>query len=75
MDLGKIGMTTEGEYDPDKTYQNLDVVSFQGSSYTSRIKNNKQPLNDSDAWQISALKGEKGDSANLEYNTDFFDNI
>lgn len=71
MDLGKIGMTTKGDYDSDKVYENLDVVSFNGSSFTSRIKNNREPLSNKDAWQLTAEKGEKGEAVDLIYNNDF----
>lgn len=59
-DLGKISQTTEGAYDNTKIYERLDTVSYQGSSYLSRINNNSQPLSNESAWQVSALKGEQG---------------
>lgn len=59
-DLGKITTTLEGQYDPSITYGRLDLVTFEGSSYISKINNNNLPVTDSSAWQISALKGDEG---------------
>lgn len=59
-DLGKIGMTTEGAYNSDTTYEKLDVVSYDGGSYTSRINNNRLPLTNPLGWQLIASKGDIG---------------
>lgn len=56
--LGKVGQTTAGEYIPGNTYEYLDVVSYRGSSYLSRISNNDRPIEDIDAWQMNAEKGD-----------------
>lgn len=61
VDLGKIAITLEGDYDTNITYKKLDVVSYQGGSYASQIDNNSAPLSDTLAWQKIAEKGEKGD--------------
>lgn len=74
-DLGKISQTTNGEYEEGKVYERLDTVSADGSSYISRKNNNIFPLSNPEAWQISALKGDKGnpgENLTLEYN-DIFD--
>ena len=60
--LGKVTITLCGEYVPGTAYDRLDAVSNDGSSYISRVDENTAPLTDTDAWMVSAKKGEKGDS-------------
>lgn len=59
--IGKVGQTPKGEYNGSTIYEYLDVVSFDGSSYVSKINDNNQPLSNLDAWQLNAEKGGKGD--------------
>ncbi len=59
--LGKVTITLCGEYVPGTAYDRLDAVSNDGSSYISRVDENTAPLTDTDAWMVSAKKGEKGD--------------
>ena len=59
--IGKVGQTPKGEYNGSTIYEYLDVVSFEGSSYVSKINDNNQPLSNLDAWQLNAEKGGKGD--------------
>ena len=63
-DLGKIAQTLEGEYTPSKIYNKLDTVSYEGSSYTSKLDNNDKPVSDSTFWQLTAQKGDAGQSFN-----------
>ena len=53
---GTIGMLADGEYDPEKQYDLLNVVSFDGSSY---VVHTKPPIGtlptNLDYWQVSAL--------------------
>lgn len=59
--IGKIGMTLENEYVPGQTYEHLDVVTYQGSSYASKKDGNTSaPIITAD-WQKIAQKGDKGD--------------
>jgi hypothetical protein len=73
-DLGKITTTLEGDFNPSNVYERLDIVTFDGSSYISKIDNNNFPLTDTTAWQLSAKKGDTGADGTfiLEYN-DIFD--
>lgn len=32
-DLGKVMVTPKGEYNANKTYERLDLVTYEGSSY------------------------------------------
>ena len=56
--LGKVVITNKGEYNPSTVYEILDVVSYQGSSYISKVyDNNSLPTEDS-KWQLLAQKGD-----------------
>lgn len=55
--LGKVSVTPKGEYDRSKTYEILDIVSYNGSSYISKINNNTS-LPTTGTWQLIAQKGD-----------------
>ena len=59
IDLGKIGITPKGDYKPQNIYERLDLVTFRGESYISRVDINTFPLTDDSRWQkitdVSAL--------------------
>lgn len=56
--LGKVVITNKSEYNPSTVYEILDVVSYQGSSYISKVyDNNSLPTNDT-KWQLLAQKGD-----------------
>lgn len=59
--IGKVGQTTAGEWNALNTYEYLDVVVFEGSSYLSKKAQNNSLITDQTAWQINAEKGLKGD--------------
>lgn len=53
---GIIGTVPMGEYDPDKKYELLNLVSYDGSSYTVHTDPPKgTPPTDLNYWQVSAL--------------------
>ena len=58
--LGKVAITPKGEYNNATTYVKLDVITYQGSSYTC-LKNSigNLPTN-TEYWQLVASKGEAG---------------
>ncbi len=57
QDLGKVMITPKGEYSSSKSYEILDAVSYNGSSYVSKINDNTSvPI--SDDWQLLAQKGD-----------------
>lgn len=58
--IGKIGLTPKGDYDKTKSYEILDLVQYEGSSYVSLINNNLTDVA-SDSWQLIAQKGNKGE--------------
>lgn len=56
--LGKVVITNKGEWNSSNVYEVLDVVSYQGSSYISKVyDNNSLPTEDS-KWQLLARKGD-----------------
>lgn len=59
-DLGKIGQTLKGAYNSSTTYEILDVVTFNGSSYVSLKNNNTSLITDPSSWQLNASKGDVG---------------
>lgn len=57
QELGKVMITPKGEYSSSKTYEILDAVSYNGSSYVSKINDNTS-VPTSDDWQLLAQKGD-----------------
>lgn len=62
VDLGRVAYVPKGVYDAGVTYNRLDVVSYQGSSYVSLINNNigNTPAEGVN-WSLVAQKGNTGD--------------
>lgn len=56
--LGKVAMTSRGEYDTSKSYEILDIVTYQGSSYLSKKYNNDSLPTNANDWQLLAQKGD-----------------
>lgn len=56
--LGKVVITNKDEYNSSNTYEILDVVSYKGSSYLSKIDNNTSVPTDEEKWQVIAKKGD-----------------
>lgn len=57
--LGKVGMTPKGEWNNSTTYERLDVVSYEGSSYIAITQNrNSVPTDSNPNWMIGAKHGE-----------------
>jgi hypothetical protein len=55
-------MSFDGAWDGGTTYDSLDVVSFNGSSYVSLVDGNTGNQPDSSAdWALLAQKGDEGD--------------
>ena len=63
-----------GDWDPTKAYTKLDMVYYDGSSYVA--KENVPvgiPITDTNYWQITASKGDRGTSGYSEIVTSSFD--
>ena len=56
--LGKIMITSKGEYNSLKSYEILDAVTYQGSSYLSKKYNNDSLPTNTNDWQLLAQKGD-----------------
>jgi hypothetical protein len=72
-DAGRIGFLIKGNYDNEVTYDFLDVVNFEGSSYVAKKATiGNSPEHDSEYWHIfaqgNAVTGIKG-NAETEYRT------
>lgn len=62
-DAGRIGFVIRGEYNAADTYDFLDVVYYEGSSYVAKKETTGHvPEEDNEYWQIFALQGPKGDT-------------
>lgn len=62
VDIGKVAPTYRGSYETDTTYNELDVVEFNGSSYIARKSvTGVTPGIDDTSWGLIANKGIKGD--------------
>ena len=58
QNLGKIIMTPKGVYNNSTTYEFLDVVTYEGSSYVCKQASTGN-LPTTDYWQLLASKGDK----------------
>ena len=55
--LGPVGFNPAGEYQEDVTYQRLDVVSYNGSSYVALKETLGHEVSDTEYWQRIAEGG------------------
>lgn len=58
--LGKVVITPKGEFNEATTYQKLDVVSYQGSSYICLQETTGNLPTNTEYWQLIAQKGTDG---------------
>lgn len=59
--LGTVAMKTRGEYDSETSYEKLNVVTYEGSSYCAKMATQGNLPTDTDFWDLIAEKGDKGD--------------
>lgn len=60
--LGKVMVTPKGEYASSVTYEPLDVITYDGSSYLVLVESRGVvPSTSSPNYQVVASKGQKGD--------------
>ena len=57
---GKVAITINGEFDPDKSYDRLCIVEYNGLDYISIIDNTTQPPTDKTQWKLLSKKGDNG---------------
>lgn len=58
---GKIAITVEGEFNPNKSYERLSIVDYQGLSYLSIVDGTTSLPTDKTQWKLLSVQGEKGD--------------
>ena len=58
--IGKVSYVHKGIYNSSTTYNRLDVVNYNGSSYVSRTDNNTSSPADTSAWTLLAYSPVKG---------------
>ena len=58
--LGRVSILFKGEYDPTISYEKLDIVSYNGSSYGCLEACVGIEPTDTSYWQLVAEKGEQG---------------
>ena len=62
IDLGRITPTYRGSYETNTSYNELDIVELNGSSYIARKSvTGVTPGTDDTSWGLIANKGIKGD--------------
>lgn len=73
INAGRVLIIPRGEYDPTYTYEMLDMVSFNGSSYIAKGSTTNNPPTNTTYWQVSALGGDTSKAianfANVETTT------
>lgn len=73
INLGKVALTPKGEWNAATTYERLDVVSYQGSSYTVLKECIGQTPSEGEYYSLLAskgAKGEQGDSVDPDHIND-----
>lgn len=55
--LGKVGMVLKGEYNGSTEYQKLDVVTYNGESYSAKNNTTGNLPTNTTYWQLLAEKG------------------
>lgn len=58
--IGKVSYVHKGIYNSSNSYNRLDVVNYNGSSYVSRTDNNTSSPTDTSAWTLLAYSPVKG---------------
>lgn len=60
-DAGRVGFLVKGEYQESETYDFLDVVYYNGSSYVAKkLTTGNKPALNNEYWQILASAGQGG---------------
>ena len=59
--LGKVAITPKGEYSNATTYQNLDLITYQGGSYLALKETIGNLPTNNEYWQLIAEKGQDGE--------------
>ena len=62
--LGKVKMINKGAYNSATTYNELDIVTYEGSSYSAKQETTGNLPTNTTYWELLAEKGDKGDTGN-----------
>lgn len=65
INLGKVALTPKGEWNTATTYERLDVVSYDGSSYTVLKECQGVVPVEGEFYSLLAMKGEKGEKGEI----------
>lgn len=65
INLGKVALTPKGEWSAGTTYERLDMISYQGSSYTVLKECKGITPSEGEYYSLLALKGAKGDKGDF----------
>ena len=61
INYGKVALTIDGDWDANRTYDRLCIVTYNNLSYVSKTDNVKgTPPPDSYDWELLSVKGDKG---------------
>lgn len=60
IDLGRVMLVAQGDYNSTKAYQKLDTVSYNGSTYVCLQDNTGQTPTDVTYWSVLAMRGSVG---------------
>jgi len=73
--LGRVGFVMQGVWANNVTYNPLDVVTYNGTSYVATVGTTGGTPGVDPAWKILAEKGDKGDPGNFTWQqvTDYID--
>ena len=73
ISAGRVLLMPKGAYDPSTTYEMLDIVSYNGSSYIAKDTTTGNLPTDTTYWQLSAYGGQAaniaGNFAELEISS------
>lgn len=61
---GKVAITVEGDYNPDKSYSRLSFVDYNGLTYMSIVDNTTEPPSDGTQWKLISVQGLPGKDGN-----------
>ena len=71
--LGVVGMKTRGEYNSETTYEKLNVVTYNGSSYCAKTDTQGNLPTNTLYWDLIAEKGDKGEKGDTPVKgTDYY---
>ena len=70
--IGKVGFVFKDQWVEGESYDRLDIVSYNGSSYVSLIDDNDSSIENNTKWRLLVTKGEDGKAVyfHIRYSND-----